>query len=203
MILIEENFNGVLTEATADKKFYLKGIFMESEQQNRNGRIYKKNEVEAAVKNVNEAASAGRHVLGQLDHPQDLIVSLADVSHKILEMQMNGNNAIGKAQIIENTPKGQIAKGLMEAGVQLGVSSRGSGQVSEDTGIVEGFNFITVDIVANPSAINAYPQSVMEAIEMYHRGYIVNDLSEAVIHDKQAQKYFQKELIKFIGDSFK
>lgn len=203
MILIEENFNGVLCEATEDKKFYLKGIFMESEQQNRNGRIYKKKEIEAAVKQVNEAAAAGRHVLGQLDHPQDLIVSLADVSHKILEMQMNGNNAIGKAQIIENTPKGQIAKGLMEAGVQLGVSSRGSGQVNEENGIVEGFNFITVDIVANPSAINAYPQSVMEAIEMYHRGYIVDDLSEAVLHDKKAQAYFEKELIKFIGETFK
>lgn len=204
MILIEENFNGIICESSNEgKKLYLSGIFLESEQKNRNGRIYARKEIEAAVNIVNEAATAGRHILGQLDHPQDLVVSLSDVSHKILEMHMSGNNAIGKAQIMESTPKGQIAKGLIKEGVQLGVSSRGSGQVNEDTGIVEGFNFITVDIVANPSAINAYPQSITEALEMHKRGYIINDLSEAVLHDKAAQKYFQKELIKFIGDSFK
>jgi len=204
MILIEENFNGIICEAnTESKKMYLSGIFMESEQKNRNGRVYAKPEIEKAVKQVNEAATAGRHILGQLDHPQDLVVSLSEVSHKILEMQMSGNNAIGKAQIMESTPKGQIAKGLVKEGVQLGVSSRGSGQVNEDTGIVEGFNFITVDIVANPSAINAYPQSITEALDMYKRGYIIEDLSDAVLHDKSAQKFFEKELIKFIGKSFK
>ena len=118
-------------------------------------------------------------------------------------MQMNGNNAIGKALILESTPKGQIAKGLIEAGINLGVSSRGAGQVNEDTGIVEGFDFITVDIVANPSAIEAYPQSVMEALDMYKRGYVIDDLSQSIIQDKSAQKYFEKELMKFIKDGFK
>ena len=203
MILLEENFKDILIENAKDaKKMYLKGIFMESEQKNRNGRIYKKNEIATAVQKVNESAKAGKHILGQLDHPQDLEVRLENVSHKILEMSMEGNNAIGKAEILDKTPKGQIAISLIESGIQLGVSSRGSGSVNEDTNIVEGFSFVTVDLVASPSAINAYPTSVMEAIEMYKRGYIVNDLAEAVLHDDAAQKYFQEEIIKFVKETF-
>ena len=207
MILTESRFGQLETLAEgaegSGKKLYLQGIFMESEQKNRNGRIYQRSEIESAVKKVNEAANQGRHILGQLDHPSNLVVNLSDVSHKIMEMQMNGNNAIGKALILESTPKGQIAKGLIEAGINLGVSSRGAGQVNEDTGIVEGFDFITVDIVANPSAIEAYPQSVMEALDMYKRGYVIDDLSQSIIQDKSAQKYFEKELMKFIKDGFK
>lgn len=202
MILVEQNFNTLVEQSEDKKKFYLQGIFLESEQKNRNGRTYKKEEIEKAVKKINEAAAQGRHVLGQLDHPQDLIVSLSDVSHKIMSMQMEGNNAIGKAEILESTPKGQIAKGLIESGINLGVSSRGSGTVNEDTGIVEGFDIITVDIVASPSAQNAYPTSVMEALELYRKGQVVSELAEAVIHDKKAQDYFAKEMTKFIKETF-
>lgn len=203
MILLEENFKNILIEAAEEgKKLYLKGIFMESEQKNRNGRIYKKSEISAAVDKVNEAASAGKYILGHLDHPKDLEVRLENVSHKILEMHMDGNNAIGKAEILDKTPKGQIARSLIESGVQIGLSSRGRGMVNEDTNIVEGFDFITVDLVASPSAISAYPTSVMEAIEMYRRGYIVNDLAEAVLHDDKAQKYFQQEIMKFLRETF-
>jgi len=206
MILTESRFGEIeaLSEGTeTSKKLYLQGIYMESERKNRNGRTYQRSEIEKAVQKVNEAASQGRHILGQLDHPSNLVVNLADVSHKILEMRMDGNNAIGKSLILESTPKGQIVRGLIDAGVNLGVSSRGAGQVNEDTGIVEGFDFITVDIVANPSAIEAYPQSVMEALEMYKRGYVIDDLSQSILEDKSAQKYFQKEIMKFIKDGFK
>ena len=203
MILLEENFKDIKIENAGEgKKLYLKGIFMESEQKNRNGRIYKKDEIIAAVDKINEAAKNNRHILGQLDHPKDLEVRLENVSHKIIEMHMNGNNAIGNAEILDKTPKGQIAKSLIESGIQLGVSSRGSGMVNEDTNIVEGFNLITIDLVASPSAINSYPTSVMEALEMYQRGYMVKDLAEAVIHDKAAQKYFEREILKFIKESF-
>lgn len=181
---------------------YLQGTFMESEKRNRNGRIYQKSQIEAAVDKINEAARQGRHILGELDHPPTLEVKLANVSHKILEMRMNGNDAVGKAMILETTPNGQIAKNLAESGIVLGVSSRGSGSVNEDTGIVEDFTFITADIVANPSAINAYPTSIMEQLEMYRRGYLVNDLAQAVLHDDKAQKYFQKEIEKFIKETF-
>lgn len=205
MILIEERFTDIqtITEGTeGNKHLYLQGVFMESEQQNRNGRTYQKAELEKAVQKVNEAALAGRHILGHLDHPPSLEVKLADVSHKILEMKMHGNDAIGKSQILESTPNGQIVKGLINDGVNLGVSSRGAGQVNEDTGIVEGFNFITVDIVANPSAINAYPTSVMEELQMYRKGELVRSLANDVIHDQKAQKYFQKELQKFLQTAF-
>ena len=198
MYLTESNFTNIITEANAeDKKLYLKGVYMEAETKNLNGRSYKHSEIERAVQKVNESASAGRHILGELDHPNHLTVNAANVSHKIVEMYMQGNQAIGKAQIIETVPSGQIAKGLIEAGIQLGVSSRGSGSVNESTGVVEGFEMITVDIVVNPSA-NAYPESVMEHLEYFQQRNELMNLAEAVIHDKQAQSYFDKEIIKFI-----
>ena len=199
MYLTESNFSNIIAEANADdKKLYLKGVFMEASTPNRNGREYKYSEIERAVQKVSDAAAAGRHILGQLDHPQTLKIQAENVSHKIMEMYMQGNQAIGKAQIIETIPKGQIAKGLIEAGVQLGVSSRGSGSVNESTGIVEGFDMVTVDIVVNPSA-NAYPESVMEHLEYFQQRNELMNLAEAVIHDKHAQSYFDKEIIKFIN----
>lgn len=201
MILIENNFSNVNSDSNG-KNLYLQGIFMESERQNRNGRQYQRQEIEAAVNKINESAQQGRHVLGELDHPNgSLEVSLKNVSHKIVEMQMDGSNAVGKAEIISDLPNGQIAKGLVESGVQLGVSSRGTGSVNE-SGIVEGFDIVTVDIVANPSAIDAYPQSIYESLQLYRRGYEVQNLAEAVIYDDRAQKYFEKELMKFIQETF-
>lgn len=202
MILTEYRDTGIITEAVSvgkEKKYYLGGIFMESEQENRNGRTYKTDEIAAAVERINEAARSGRHILGELDHPDgSLDVKLKNVSHRIVEMEMVGNNAVGKAEIITQNPAGQIVKGLMEAGIQLGVSSRGSGSVNESTGRVENFNMVTVDIVANPSAINAYPETLQESLYL-KRNRNLNDLAEAVLHDTKAQEYFQKELFKFIG----
>jgi glutamate mutase epsilon subunit len=105
---------------------------------------------------------------------------------------MDGKNALGKARIIENHPKGQIVKAILEAGGKLGVSSRGSGNVTE--GKVSGFNLVTVDVVATPSAPNAYPGHVMESLNENNK---IMTLAEAVIHDKTAQKYFIKELANF------
>jgi len=206
MILIEENFNGLqyLSEGTENnKKTYVVGTYMEGEIVNKNGRVYPKSQISAAVKSVHSAIAEGRDVLGALDHPSDLIVTLKDAAIKITEMQMQGNNAIGKALILEHVPNGQIALGLLKSGVNLGISSRGSGSVNEDTGIVESFNFITADLVATPSAPNAMLMSVREQLELYKRGGEINHLAEAVLDDKAAQKYFEKELIKFIGNSFK
>lgn len=203
MILIEENFNDVQavvlneSEGQKDKKYYLRGVFAEAETRNQNGRIYTLTEMTKQVEKINTAAKQGRYVLGELDHPSILEVKLKNVSHKIVEMQMQGNKAIGKAEILENHPNGQIAIGLMKDGIQLGVSTRGSGKVNSK-GIVEGFNMVTVDIVATPSARSAYPETIMEQLEMYKRGEIVMDLAEATIHDPIAQKYFQKELKAFI-----
>lgn len=204
MILIEEKFNDVspLLESADDgkKKMYLKGIFAESEEQNQNGRIYAKSEMEKEVRRINEQAKLKRYVLGELDHPSTLEVKLENVSHKIVEMWMEGNKAYGKAEIIEGHPKGQILKSLVESGIQVGVSTRGSGQVNESTGRVTNFRMITVDAVATPSARSAYPETIQEQIEYYKRGNVVTDLSEAVIHDPMAQKYFQLEMKKFINE---
>jgi len=203
MILEEAHFGNIITESTEDKKIYLKGIFMESEQKNRNGRIYQRSEIEKAVNKVNEAAKAGRHILGELDHPPSLEVRLENVSHKIVDMYMEGNNAIGRAEILVNTPKGQIAKGLIEAGVNLGVSSRGTGSVNENTGMVEGFEVVTVDLVAQPSAINAYPETLSEHLQFYKRYGELTDVAEALIRDTKAQKFFKEEINKFLKDLYK
>lgn len=204
MILTEQNFSNVITETSSDsKKLFIKGIFLESEQKNRNGRIYQRQEIQEAVDKINEAANQGRHILGELDHPSgNLEVSLKNVSHKITEMYMEGNNAIGKAEILESVPAGQIAKGLIESGINIGVSSRGTGMVNESTNMVEGFEIVTVDLVASPSAINAFPQSLRESIEMYRRTGELDNLANAVIHDVSAQKYFEKEIMKFIEETF-
>lgn len=200
MILIEENFNGVIPlveSAKNGKKMYLKGVFARSETKNLNGRIYDKQELTEQVNIVNEKAKLGRYVLGHLDHSSNLEIRLEDVSHKIVEMWMEGNDAYGKAEVIESHPKGQILKALIESGVSVGVSTRGAGQVNESTGRVNGFTMVTVDAVAVPSA-SAYPETVMEQLAMDKRGGVITDLSEAVLHDPIAQKYFQAEIRKFI-----
>lgn len=205
MILIEEKFDDVspLMESVKDgKKLYLKGIFAEAESKNQNGRIYDLNEMKAQVQRINDQAKLGRFVLGELDHPSVLEIKLENVSHKIVEMWMEGNNAYGKAEIIEGHPKGQILKSLIESGIQVGVSTRGSGQVNESSGRVNNFKMITVDAVATPSARSAYPETIEEQLSMYKRGEIVTDLSEAVINDAIAQKYFQLEMRKFIEATF-
>lgn len=198
MLLLETRFDNIIQESdSSGQKLYLKGIFMESERKNRNGRIYKRAEIEEQVRRVNEAAENNRHILGELDHPDQLVVKLENVSHKIIHMEMDGNNAIGKAEILP-TPKGNIAKALIEAGVTIGVSSRGSGSVNEATNTVENFHLITVDLVASPSAIDAYPQSVYEHLQMYRNGAEIDKLAEAIRHDRTAQKHFEKEILRFI-----
>jgi len=199
MILIEERFEGIITESAREgKKLYLKGVFAEANTKNQNGRTYKLDEMKSQVAKIMEAASSGNYVLGELDHPSTLEIKLENVSHKITEMWMEGNKAYGKAEIIEAHPKGQILKALIESDIKVGVSTRGSGQINESTGEVSNFNLRTVDAVATPSCRSAYPETIREQLEMYKYGGVVEDLAEAVIHDQLAQKYFQKEMKKFI-----
>ena len=207
MIIVEQSFSGVTpledTNANGGKKLFLKGIFMESEQRNRNGRIYSRDEIAEAVELVNQHAASGRFVLGELDHPPNRLEVWAQcVSHKIVEMQMQGNNAIGRAEILTDLPMGKIAEGLIRSGITLGVSTRGSGQV-DGNGRVNGFKLKTVDIVVEPSAINAYPESLMESIEMARRGHILKDVAIASIHEPQAQKHLEHEINRFIAEIFK
>lgn len=161
----------VLTEKTksGETKFFIEGIFMQAEKKNRNGRVYRKNILENAVgKYVDEQVSKGRAV-GELDHPEGPTVNLDRVSHKIVELKWDGDDVYGKAQIL-NTPCGQIVKGLLEGGVQLGVSSRGMGSLTqtEDASYVgDDFFLNTVDIVQDPSAHSAFVNGILEGVEWF------------------------------------
>jgi len=189
---------GLIKESSHDgKDTWLNGIFMQGGIKNRNGRLYPMNEIQAAVSSAQMRIKESNGIFGELDHPQTLTINLDRISHVITELAVNGNNAVGKAKLL-NTPMGNIAKELANSGVALGVSSRGAGQVNENGG-VQGFNFVTVDIVAQPSAPNAYPTTVIESLDIAKNGHNILDLSEAVRYDPAAQKYFKKEIEKWLN----
>ena len=175
------------------KNYYLSGIFMQADVKNGNGRVYPVSEISTAVDNAMKRISEGYSVMGELNHPDNLSIDLKNVSHAITELRMDGNNAVGKCKLL-NTPMGNIARGLLEGGVRLGVSSRGTGNVNE-SGEVSDFQFVTIDIVSQPSAPDAYPNMVREGLEDKK----ILTLAEAVIHDDAAQKYFKIEMQKFIN----
>lgn len=201
ILLAEEllpNECGLITESSHDgKDMWLSGIFMQASIKNRNGRLYPLNEMAAAVKTAQQRIKEQKGLLGELDHPQTLTINLDRVSHVITEMTMVGNNAIGKAKLI-NTPMGNIAKELILAGFQPGVSSRGAGSVNESGGVT-GFQFVTVDIVAQPSAPNALPGTVYESLQSAKNGNQIMSLAESVRHDEAAQKYLKKEILKWLN----
>lgn len=200
-ILVEElspQTANLITES-AGSDMYLSGIFMQADIKNRNGRLYPITEIQAAVNGARQRIKESKGIMGELDHPQSLNINLDRVSHVITELDVNGSNAMGKAKLL-NTPMGMIAKELVNSGVALGVSSRGAGAVNESGGVT-GFNFVTVDIVAQPSAPGAYPSTVYESLDMARNGSHIIDLAEAVRTDPAAQKYFVKEFKKFLSNA--
>ena len=164
---VENDLNYLTEEKDGKKQYVIEGIFMQAESKNRNGRVYPKDVMEAAVdKYMTEQVSKGRAV-GELNHPDGPTINLDKVSHKITELRWEGNNVVGKAQILD-TPMGQIVKGLMEGGVQLGVSSRGMGSLVQKGGVNfvnKDFQLATVDIVQDPSAPEAFVNGIMEGVE--------------------------------------
>lgn len=192
----------IITESVDDgkggKDLYMNGIFIQGNVKNQNQRVYPVNEISSAVQSLQEKIKSGYTVLGEADHPDDLNINLDRVSHMIVDMQMQGNDGIGKLKMLP-TPMGNICKTLLESGVKLGVSSRGSGNV-DGSGNVSGFEIVTVDIVANPSAPGAYPDPLYEQIMNHRRGAQIWDVATAVKHDTAAQKYLQSEVVNFILD---
>ncbi len=189
---------GLIRESSPDGMHtWLNGIFMQGGIKNRNGRLYPLNEITAAVQSAQQKISETNGIFGELDHPQSLSINLDRISHVITELRVEGSNAIGKAKLL-STPMGNIAKELAASGVALGVSSRGAGQVNEDGG-VSGFNFVTVDIVAQPSAPNAFPTTVVESLDMAKNGHNIMNLAESLKDDVAAQKYFKKEIEKWLN----
>ena len=171
MKLITETIENVevITEGKgADKKLYIEGVFLQSEIKNRNGRMYPFSVLEKEVNRYNEEYVKTSRALGELGHPDGPTVNLDRVSHRITSLKAEGNNFIGRAQIL-STPNGNIAKALLEEGVKLGVSSRGMGSIDkrEDCGVVmDDFMLATAaDIVADPSAPDAFVNGIMEGKE--------------------------------------
>jgi hypothetical protein len=172
-----------ITEGKNGKKnVYIEGIFMQAEGKNRNGRVYTREVLTAAVdRYVNEQVMTGRAV-GELNHPEGPSINLDKVSHRITELKWDGNNVIGKALVLD-TPMGQIVKGLVEGGVQLGVSSRGMGSLENRNGVSyvkDDFMLSTVDIVQDPSAPNAFVNGIMEGVDwkMDGAGHYIQTIEE-------------------------
>jgi hypothetical protein len=198
---LQPNEGNIITEAVTDKKgkkkFYLKGIYMQADIKNRNGRNYPMNEISKAVNNAATIISDHGGIFGELDHPQTLTINMDRISHVIKELYMDGANAMGKAELLD-TPMGLIAQILAESGARYGVSSRGTGDVGSD-GDVNGFNFVTCDLVVTPSAPGAMPDPLYESLQQDAKGRKVLTLAEAVQHDPKAQEYMKKEILKFFS----
>ena len=179
------------------KDLYMSGIFIQGGVKNQNQRVYPVDEIERAVKTLNDQIQNGYSVLGEVDHPDDLKVNLDRVSHMITNMWMEGPNGYGKFKILP-TPMGNLIRTMLEAGVKLGVSSRGSGNVDDMSGKVSDFEIITVDIVAQPSAPGAYPTPVYEHLMNARGGYRALQVAKEVKEDPKAQKYLQESLLQII-----
>ena len=187
----------VVESANEGKDLYMKGICIQGGVKNANQRVYPVNEISRAVTTLNEQISGGYSVLGEVDHPKGLNINLDRVCHMVESMWMDGPNGYGKLKILP-TPMGGLVKTMLESGVKLGVSSRGSGEV-DGGGQVAGFEIIIVDVVAQPSAPGAYPTPIYEHLMNEKGGYKAFLTSREVQGDKQAQKYLKESLLNIIS----
>ena len=193
----------ILTEDRTDgkggKNLYMKGICIQGGVKNHNERVYPVNEISKAVSTLNEQIKGGYSVLGEVDHPDDLKINLDRVSHMITDMWMDGPNGFGKLKILP-TPMGKLVETMLESGVKLGVSSRGSGNVNEADGKVSDFEIVTVDVVAQPSAPNAYPTAIYEGLMNMKGGSKVFEMAKEASADQRVQKYLKQAVTSLIKD---
>lgn len=181
------------------KDLYLKGICIQGGLKNANQRVYPVNEIARAIESLNKQISTGYSVLGEVDHPTNLRINLDRVSHMITEMWLDGPNGYGKMKILP-TPMGNLVRTMLESGVKLGVSSRGSGNVNEADGNVSDFDIVTVDIVAQPSAPNAYPTAVYEGLMNMNGGQRILEMAADLQSNQRVQRYLKQEIAKFIAE---
>jgi len=181
------------------KSLYMKGIFIQGGVKNANERVYPVSEIKDAVDTLNNQIQEGNSVLGEVDHPDDLKINLDRVSHMITNMWMDGPNGYGKLKILP-TPMGQLVQTMLESGVKLGVSSRGSGNVNDLDGRVSDFEIITVDIVAQPSAPNAYPKAIYEGLMNMTNGHKVLEVAREARGNKQVERFLKDEVTRLIKD---
>jgi len=189
----------LLTEEAADgsggKTLKLKGICIEGGVRNANERVYPVSEIANAVKTINEQIVSGHSVLGEVDHPDDLKINLDRVSHMIEKMWMEGPCGYGTLKVLP-TPMGELVKTMLTNGVKLGVSSRGSGNVNDSNGHVSDFEIVTVDVVAQPSAPNAYPTAIYEGL----LGHRILEMAKEAGSDNKVQRYLKQEVMRLIRD---
>jgi hypothetical protein len=208
MKLITETTEDVryLIEKTEEgkKNYFIEGIFMQSQKQNRNGRVYPKSVLFKEVKRYNKEHVENSRAMGELGHPEGPQLNLERVSHIIRELKEDGNNVWGKAKVLD-TPHGNIVKNLMDEGARLGVSSRGMGSLKQTNGVNEvqsDFMLSAVDIVADPSAPDAFVNGIMEGKEWVWTNGV---LQECVIaeYQKQVQRASSRELEEKTLNAFK
>ena len=184
-------------EAQGGKSLYLKGICIQGDKRNQNQRVYPAREIARAVKTLNDQIAGGYSVLGEVDHPDDLRINLDRVCHMVTEMWMDGADGYGKLKVLP-TPMGELVKTMLQSGVKLGVSSRGSGDVDGE-GLVKDFEIITVDVVAQPSAPGAYPTPIYEHLMNSRGGFNALRIAKEVQGDPKAQKYIKESLLRIIS----
>jgi hypothetical protein len=192
----------VLEESGPDghgKNLYLKGICIEGNKRNANERVYPLHEITRAVNTINEQIRSGNSVLGEVDHPDDLKINLDRVCHSVENMWMDGDAGCGKLKILP-TPMGELIKTLLQSGIKLGVSSRGSGNVDDRTGHVSDFEIVTIDVVAQPSAPNAYPKAIYESLMNMKYGHRLLEVARESGQDNKVQKYLKSEVVKLIRE---
>ena len=189
MLLITEvndNINLVTEEVNGEKQYHIDGIFMQAEQKNRNGRVYPQKTLMNEVQRYNNEYVKTNRAMGELGHPDGPQLNLERVSHLIKELRVDGNDIYGKAKILD-TPYGKIVKDLIKEGVKIGVSSRGMGSLKQVNGVnevQEDFSLSAVDIVADPSAPDAYVQGIMEGKEwVWDNGLLKEVELQGIVED--------------------
>ena len=202
MKLITEHLNDVeyITEGKG-KEQYIKGIFMQADIKNQNGRVYPQAVLQKEVKNFNTKYVNEGRALGELGHPMGPVINLDRVSHVIKELKEDGKNFIGKAKVMD-TPNGRIVKNFISEGVKLGVSSRGMGSVKTNkegvNEVQKDFVLSTVDIVADPSAPDAFVNGIMEGKEWIWENGIIKerdiDAMKKIIEKANIRELQQKKL---------
>jgi len=195
----------VVESSNEGKDLYMKGICIQGNVKNANQRVYPTFEINKAVQKISDTISGGQSVLGEVDHPEDLKINLDRVSHMITELKPEGDNFIGEAKIM-STPMGEIVKNLMDEGATLGVSSRGMGSLDQRGGanyVRSDFKLATAgDIVADPSAPNAFVEGIMEGKEWVWDNGILKSM-EVERYKEEIEKTKRAELAEKKASIFK
>ena len=205
-LIEEENLQFITEEKDGEKRYYIEGVFMQADVKNKNGRVYGSNMLAEKVEEYSKNFIDKNRAYGELGHPSNPSINLERVSHRIISLRRDGSNFVGKAQV-SSTPYGNIVKGLLEDGGKLGVSSRGLGSLMKENGILKvqsDFLIVTpADIVADPSAPDAFVEGIMEGREwVWDNGIIrektVEDYKEIV--EKTSSKDLKMMKLKLFED---